>query len=173
VESLMKKIVILAMIALTVLSGISCAAGKKETPKAAAGSVFWLGWDQALAAADADAKVVDVYTEWCGWCKVMDEKTYSNQAVSELMRKSFVAVKLNAEGKSTVSYMGKSYTETELARSLNVNGYPTTIFLGSDGSVLEKASGYIEAPMFKRLLEYFDSDSYKSMSLDQYFSGKQ
>ena len=171
----MKKFTILAMIALAILSGNSCAGGKKEAPRAASGSLVWLDWDQTLAAADADAKfvVVDVYTDWCGWCKVMDEKTYSDPAVSELMQKSFVAVKLNAEGNKTVSYLGKGYTETELARSFNVSGYPTTIFLGSDGSVLEKIPGYIEAPIFKKVLDYFDSDSYKNTSLDQYITGKQ
>ena len=170
----MKKFTILAMIALAMTSSISCAGSKKETPKAAAGSVAWLAWDQAMSDAQSQGKfiVVDVYTDWCHWCKVMDDKTYSDPAVAGLMKESFVAVKLNAERDNTVNFKGKAYTEMDLARNFGVSGFPTTMFLASDGAVIGKIPGYIEAPVFKQILEYLTSGSYKSMSLDQYMSGK-
>lgn len=170
----MKKFTILAMIALAAMNSISCAGSKKETPKAAAGQVAWLGWDQAMTTAQEEGKfiVVDVYTDWCHWCKVMDDKTYADPAVAGLMKESFVAVKLNAERANTVNFKGRAYTEMDLARSFNVNGFPTTMFLASDGALIGKIPGYIEAPVFKQILEYLTSGSYKDMSLDQYLSGK-
>jgi len=170
----MKKSTILAMIAFAMLGSLSCAGSKKETPKAGAGSVAWMTWDQAMTAAQPEGKfiVVDVYTDWCHWCKVMAEKTYTDRAVADLMGEKFVAVQLNAERANPVNYQGKAYTEMELARNFNVSGYPTTIFLASDGTVLETIPGYIEAPVFKKILEYFNSGSYKNMNLDQYLSGK-
>lgn len=170
----MKKYIMLVMTALAMLSSISCAGSKKDAPKAAAGSVTWLAWDQAMTTAQEEGKfiVVDVYTDWCHWCKVMDDKTYADPAVTGLMKESFVAVKLNAERANPVNYKGKGYTEMDLARSFNVNGFPTTMFLSSDGDVIGKIPGYIEAPVFKQILEYLTSGSYKTMSLDQYMSGK-
>ena len=169
----MKKYMMVLM-SLSVLSSISCAGSKKETPKAAAGAVVWLAWDQAMSDAQSQGKfiVVDVYTDWCHWCKVMDDKTYSDQAVAGLMKESFVAVKLNAERANTVNFKGKAYTEMDLARNFDVSGFPTTMFLASDGTVIGKIPGYIEAPVFKQILEYLTSGSYKDMSLDQYMSGK-
>jgi uncharacterized protein YyaL (SSP411 family) len=170
----MKRYIMTVLASLAVLSSISCAGSKKETPKAAAGSVAWMAWDQAMTRAKEEGKfiVVDVYTDWCHWCKVMDEKTYVDPAVTGLMRESFVAVKLNAERTNQVSFKGKTYTEMDLARSFNISGYPTTMFLASDGTVLETIPGYIEAPVFKKILEYLASGSNKDMSLDQYLSGK-
>jgi thioredoxin-related protein len=169
----MKKYILMVLMSLAVMSSISCAGSKKETPKAAAGAVVWMAWDQAMTSAQEEGKfiVVDVYTDWCHWCKVMDEKTYVDPAVAGLMKESFVAVKLNAERENTVNFKGKAYTEMDLARNLGVNGYPTTMFLASDGTVIGKIPGYIEAPVFKQILEYLTSGSYKSMSLDQYMSG--
>ncbi|MBI4727862.1 DUF255 domain-containing protein [candidate division TA06 bacterium] len=171
----MKKLALLVIVSLAMLSSISCAGNKKEKPKAAAGSVAWLAWDQAMAAAQSEGKfiAVDVYTDWCKWCKVMDEKTYADPAVTGLMKESFVAVKLNAESANPVNFQGKTYTEMDLARSFNISGYPTTMFLASDGTVLETIPGYIEAPVFKNILDYFASNSYKNTNLDQYLSGKQ
>jgi thioredoxin-related protein len=170
----MKKNLILALIFLAAMGSVSCA-GKKDTSRAEAGPVAWLGWDQALASAQSGGKfmVVDVYTDWCHWCKVMDQKTYADPAVAGLMKKGFVAAKLNAEGKNIVNYQGQSYTEAQLARSFNVEGFPTTMVLASDGTVLQSIPGYIEAPVFGKILEYFDSGAYKNMTLDQYLSGKQ
>jgi len=170
----MKKYLMMVLASLAVLSSISCAGSKKETPKAAAGSVVWLAWDQAMSDAQSQGKfiVVDVYTDWCHWCKVMDEKTYVDPAVAGLMKESFVAVKLNAERANPVNFKGKAYTEMDLARNFDISGFPTTMFLASDGTVIGKIPGYIEAPMFKKILEYLTSGSYKSMSLDQYLSGK-
>jgi len=169
----MKKYILTVLMSLAMLSSISCAGSKKETPKSAAGSVVWMAWDQAMTSAQEEGKfiVVDVYTDWCHWCKVMDEKTYVDPEVAGLMKESFVAVKLNAERANPVNFKGKAYTEMDLARSFGVNGYPTTMFLDSDGTVIGKIPGYIEAPMFKKILEYLTSGSYKSMSLDQYMSG--
>lgn len=170
----MKKYLLMVLVSLAMLSSISCAGSKKETPKAATGPVAWQAWDQAMTSAQEEGKfiVVDVYTDWCHWCKVMDDKTYSDPAVAGLMKESFVAVKLNAERDNPVSYKGKDYTEMDLARSFNVNGFPTTMFLTSGGDVIGKIPGYIEAPVFKQILEYLTSGSYKTMSLDQYMSGK-
>ncbi len=70
-------------------------------------------FEDALAKAKSEDKIliVDVYTDWCGWCKKMDKEAYSNQDVKDLIAGSFVFVKLNAEGTGKIKYNGKTYTE--------------------------------------------------------------
>ncbi|MBP8765025.1 MAG: DUF255 domain-containing protein, partial [Ferruginibacter sp.] len=81
--------------------------------------------------------LIDMYTSWCGWCKVMDKKTYTNENVVAYINKKFYAVKFNAESKATLSFLGKDYAYNkkekihELAKKLAGYelGFPSTILL--------------------------------------------
>src|SRR5205823_2646934 len=71
-----------------------------------AGGVAWRAWNQGLAAAAGSGKpvIVDVYTDWCGWCKRMDRDTYGRAEVSDYVNRHFVMVRLNAESNERVTY---------------------------------------------------------------------
>jgi len=92
----------------------------------------------ALKTASADNKVivVDVYADWCGWCKRMDKLVYSDPKVAALGSEA-VFLKLNAEDRGE----GQQF-----ARQNGVRGFPTTIILDSKGSVINKVTGYIGSP---------------------------
>ncbi|MDP2808138.1 MAG: DUF255 domain-containing protein [bacterium] len=173
----MKKFLILALISLAMLSSISCAGSKKaekDDAKTAKAKAEWLAFDQAMEKAAADKKyvVVDFYTDWCKWCKVMDDKTYADPSVVTALKENFVIAKINGESPEKITYRGKTMSQSDFTMSMQVSGFPTTMFLASDGTVIGKIPGYIEAPVFKKILEYLTSGSYKSTSLDQYLSGK-
>jgi len=133
-------------------------------------------FNEALELAKSQKKkiIVDVYTDWCGWCKKMDKDAYGNKAVKELIFESFILVKLNAEGSGKNSYKGKAYTDSELAAYFQVSGYPTTVFLSSDGTIIEfkydnfgmnNLPGYYTADEFKKVLEFIKDDKYKDTDL--------
>lgn len=63
--------------------------------------------------------IIDVYTDWCGWCKVMDRETYSNEKVIGYLNKNFYAVKFNAESKAEVVLQIKSMHTTRLTMPMN------------------------------------------------------
>lgn len=86
-----------------------------------------------VARAEDKLVVVDVYTDWCGWCKKMDRTIYADPAIVALSREE-VFVKLNAEDDG----QGQQF-----ARQMRVRGYPTTIILNGQGKVLSVARGYI------------------------------
>ncbi|HYM01259.1 MAG TPA: thioredoxin family protein, partial [Blastocatellia bacterium] len=79
--------------------------------------------------------VVDVYTDWCGWCKKMDRTVYSDPRVASL-NNEVVFVKLNAEDRGE----GQQF-----ARQNRVNAFPTTIILDHKGSVINTVKGYIDS----------------------------
>jgi len=96
--------------------------------------------------------IVDVYTSWCGWCKVMEKETYSNDQVAAYINEKYYAVKLDAEGKDPIEWNGKKYgyiqqhKVNELAAYfLNGQmGYPTTVFFSSLDASPAPLAGYLK-----------------------------
>lgn len=90
--------------------------------------------DKAIAVARANhtVVVVDVYTDWCGWCKRMDKDIYTHPKIVSLSNR-FVFLKLNAED----SGQGSTF-----ARKNNVEGYPTTVIIDGNGKYLRSVPGY-------------------------------
>ncbi len=101
-------------------------------------------WEKNLATAMKKAKsknipiMIDIYTDWCSWCKELDKNTYSNNEVIETAKK-MISVKLNPE---------TSEEGQEIARKYGVQGYPAIIFINADGFVLENVGGYVEGEKF-------------------------
>lgn len=116
----------------------------------------WLGWNAGLkeAAATHRPVLVDVYTDWCGWCKRMDRDVYSRPEIRDYLARRFVVVRLDAESPDAATYEGRQHTGRSLAGRFRVSGYPTTIFLRESGEHLVNVPGYVPADRFLLLLRY-------------------
>lgn len=122
--------------------------------------------------------VIDVYTDWCGWCKRMDATTFEDPEVVRMMNDTFYPVKLNAEGKEDiiigdrtfrfVDNGGRGYHEVAVIVTKGQLAYPTVSFLDGSGKVLEAAPGYRPPDLFKRHLSYYRDGAYKTMTFDEY-----
>ena len=131
---------------------------------AAAADESGIGFDDGLAKAKEQDKnmIVDFYTDWCHWCKVMDEKTFSNKEISEKLKKSFVTVRINAEDRNaTATYRGTTYNNVELTQAFGVTGYPSLGFLEPDGDIITVIPGYIPPETFTHILDYIDKKMYE------------
>lgn len=85
--------------------------------------------------------LVDFYTEWCGWCKEMDKKVYSDDKVLEIIKKSYIPLKIDGDKNS------------DLVNKYGISGYPTTLILDKYGNELKRVVGYAEATNFSQMLE--------------------
>jgi thioredoxin-related protein len=130
----------------------------------------WMTFSEGLAHAKKSGKkvMVDVYTDWCGWCKKMDRDTYEDQTVSEYLGRYYVSIRLNAESAKTILYQAKSYTEQELAAAFGIRGYPSIIFLAYDGEPITVYPGYADASTFTTVLSYIAEEHYKTTAFQDY-----
>jgi len=132
-----------------------------------------LKWKR-LTAGMAEAKkanrkvLLDVYTDWCKWCKKLDEEVYAEPKVASYLGKNYVTIKLNAESTDTVTFQGKQSTEAELAQAFGVTGYPTIIFIDPQGEPIDKLGGFVNAEQFLPIIRFIGDDTYKTTSWDEY-----
>lgn len=140
----------------------------KPTPSA----VKWLTFDEGLLQAKNQNKklLVDVYTDWCGWCKKMDAEVYTDASVAGILKDHFIAVKLNAESNARLRYDDRVFTNAQFSQALGITGFPSTVFFRSDGKPITVVPGYVEADNFASILTYIGNDHYQSMSFDEFQS---
>jgi Thiol:disulfide interchange protein len=106
---------------------------------ASGGAIFWHRDPHEaanLASSGNKLIIVDVFTDWCGWCKKMDQEIYTDPRIAALSRED-VFLKLNAEDRSAGE---------EFARQAGVHRFPTTMILNSKGQVLDTKTGFMRTP---------------------------
>ncbi len=102
-------------------------------------------WKEVLSKSEKENKPIflDISTGWCGYCKKMKTKTYTDPHVAEFYNENFINVSIDAE-------KGEG---PELAKKYGANGYPSFVFLNSDGSISHMTSGYRSNKEFLKLGE--------------------
>ena len=143
-------------------------------------SIKWHSIDQAIELASQEPRllVIDVYTDWCGWCKRMDATTFSDPEVVEIMNEHFYPVKLDAEGKEDIVIGDRTFKFVDNGRrgyheiaAVVTRGrlsYPTISYVDAQGKVLEAAPGYKTADQFRVYLAFYAEGAYKDQSFDEF-----
>lgn len=114
--------------------------------------------------------MVDVYTGWCGWCKVMDANTFNNTIIAQYLNEKYYPVKLDAEQKEDIVIGDKTYKFIaqgtrgyhELAAAL-LSGklsYPSVVFLNEQIQIVHLEQGYVKAKPFDMILKYIGGNFY-------------
>ncbi|MBI3788327.1 MAG: DUF255 domain-containing protein [Ignavibacteriales bacterium] len=143
--------------------------GKAEESTA---ELSWKTFDEGIALSKSQNKkmLIDVYTDWCSWCKKMDKEVYTDANVKKILSAKFVLVKLNAESHKQLTYNGEKLSETEFASAIGATGYPTTVFFKSDGQPITLLPGYVDGNRFATILTFIGDDHYKTTTFEQYLA---
>src|SRR5210317_1659912 len=125
---------------------------------------------------------IDMYTDWCGWCKVMDKKTFTDPDIANHLNTNFYAVKFDAEGKENVDFKNQTfkfvaqgargYHELAAALMQGKMSYPTSVFLDENLNIISPLPGYQKPEQLNPILEFIGEDHYKTTNYEQFLSRK-
>lgn len=148
---------------------------RSATPASGEPKLDWLAFDAAAARASKEGKhvIVDIYTTWCGWCRVMDRETYGNPQVATYLAQNFVLAKVNGESSAKIHWKGREITERQFTREVGVAGFPTTFFLKPDLDVLGGVPGFIQPGDFMVYARYVSTRWYEKGKIQDYVKEEQ
>lgn len=148
--------------------------------------INWVSLEEAVELQKKKPKkiMMDVYTNWCGPCKMLDRDTFHNKDVVDYVNKNYYAVKFNAEGDESINFKDKTYTNPnydpakankrnsvhQLARYFSIRSYPTIVFLGEDGEFLTPVIGYKKPQQLELYLKLFKEGDYKNFKTQDDFT---
>ncbi|MGH7863915.1 MAG: thioredoxin domain-containing protein [Candidatus Binataceae bacterium] len=107
---------------------------------AANSPIRWQPWNDSAFALARKLKrplLIDIGAMWCHWCHVMDETTYADPKVIELLNRRYVPVKVDADERPDIDGFYQA-----AARAFSAGGWPLTCFADSDGNPMFIA-GYL------------------------------
>ncbi|QNJ97098.1 thioredoxin family protein [Constantimarinum furrinae] len=141
--------------------------------------IEWMTMNEALEAQKKAPKKIfmDVYTHWCGPCKLLDKNTFSDKKVINFINKNFYAVKFNAEGTEEITYQDFTYTNPNyqegrkgrnathfFADALKLRGYPSLVFFKADGELIQAIPGYKTPQQLEIYLKMIANDDYLKLT---------
>lgn len=161
---------------IVMLTAASAAGMSLSAAGQSAASINWLSLSEVEQLVQKKPKkvLVDIYTDWCGWCKKLDATTYRDPQVVEYINKNFYAVKFNPEKQQTITFKGKTYGMNGRNNAItpllmgSSRGYPTTTFLDEKLEVISPVSGYQNAEMMMNILRYVGENHYQSTDWNTY-----
>lgn len=151
-----------------------------------AGNIKWMSFEEAVqqlkkdkAAGKAGKKIfIDIYTDWCGWCKRMDKETFQKPHIASYLTKHFYPVKLDAEQKEIIEFAGRTfkfvpngrrgYHEFAAALLEGKMQYPTVVFLNEEVQLMQRIPGYLDVPTFDAILHYLAEENYNDTPWGDY-----
>lgn len=159
------------IIALTLAIAVMSVAPQQAA--AQGNEIEWMRWEAAVAhIGQQDKKVLlNIYTDWCTWCKRMDTITFNSEPIASYINNSFYPVKLNAEREAVIEYKGQTFEfvengkrgyhqfAAELLRGRM--SFPSVVFMDENGEVIQSIVGYKSPEEFEQILTYFAEDYYK------------
>ena len=136
--------------------------------------VNWMSWEDAMAASETSPKkvYVDIYTDWCGYCKKMDNSTFKDPAIVKYLNDNFYPVKFNAEQKKSITFNDTEFNYIqsgargvhELAYALlnGQLGYPAFVVLDEEFSRILISPGFKGADAVMMEMVFAADEKYKT-----------
>ncbi|MBX2827041.1 MAG: thioredoxin fold domain-containing protein [Flavobacteriaceae bacterium] len=141
--------------------------------------IKWMTMNEALEAQKEEPKHIfmDVYTTWCGPCKLLDRRTFADKNVIAFVNENYYPVKFNAEGTEEITYQDFTYTNPNyqperkgrnathfFADALKLQGYPSLVFFEKDGTLIQAVPGFKTPQQLEIYLKMIANGDYKALT---------
>ena len=142
--------------------------------------VKWIAFEKAIELHKGTPKklLIDLYTDWCGWCKVMDRETYGNAIIAGYINETYYPVKFNAEQKESIIFNGHTFKfmpsgrrgvhELAVALTGNQLSYPTTVFMDEELRIIQPISGYLKPQQMETIINFIGENYYKHTAWEDF-----
>lgn len=143
--------------------------------------VNWISFDEAYIKCKKNPRpiIIDIYTTWCGPCKMMSSQTFNNPDIANYINTNFYAVKFDAESKDSVKFDNYVFVSTDPANSKaphqfaasildNQLAYPSIVFLNNQIQRLDILKGFMPPKSFEPILNYYGSGDYQKIKWEEY-----
>lgn len=152
-----------------VLASIVIFLGCTTTPEPVS-NISWISLEEAQLKANEDGKkiLVNVYTDWCEFCKKLDNDVYPDSTVMQNLNKFYHSVRLDGESDDLITFNGVSMTKEDFAQELGVRSYPTILFIDSNGELILQINGYMPVNDFQNMLVYIGEEAYKKTEFHEF-----
>jgi thioredoxin-related protein len=183
-EIRMKKMKRIVLSTLVLVGLVSIMAVSIHSGRGAEGEVQWMTFEQAVEKSKTEKRkiFIDVYTDWCGWCKVMDKNTFSEPTIAKMLNEKFYPVKFNAEQREDVVFNGTTFKFIESGRSgyhqlaaallNNQMSYPTVVFLDEEFRMIHPLPGFQKPPQFHMIAQFIGENYYKTEKFETWQTTK-
>ena len=152
-----------------------------DQPSAPKATLKWYTWEEAVELNKTKPKkmFVDVYTDWCGWCKRMDKSTFADSSVTAYLNANFYPVKLNAEQKADVQFNGQNFKYMDSGNGRGVHalaysllegnlGYPSYVYLNEKYERIMISPGYKEPKDILKEFKFAFEEHYNKTTWEKY-----
>jgi len=135
--------------------------------------IKWISWEEAVELNQHEPRkvIVDVYTDWCGWCKKMDMATFQHPDVVQYVNEHYYAIKFDAEFKGDIEIKDHVYQYVkqsprgyhQLAAEIIFGrlSFPTIVFMDESLDVIQPIPGFKNHQDFEMIMRYFADDYHK------------
>ncbi len=143
--------------------------------------VKWLSFDDASVEMQQKPKkiIIDVYTDWCSWCKKMDQTTFADPVIAAYMDKFYYSVKFNAESDDSLVFKGRTFKNPNPTDARSVHqfakavlqgklSYPSYVLMDENFNIVQVIVGYKSPEQLEPVLHYFQTESYKTTKWPDY-----
>jgi len=142
--------------------------------------VKWYTFEEAVELNQKEPRkiFIDVYTDWCGWCKKMDANTFTHPTIAKILNEHYYAVKFDAESRDTIVFAGQQFINEgssnrsphQLAVALlqGKMSYPSVAYMNENNQLLTAVPGYYTPERLESILRFFAEDAFKSKSFEEF-----
>lgn len=177
----MKNLTFFLMLFFVLWQPCFISAQAKEPSSGKESPIKWYSFEEAYKKNKKNPKkiFIDVFTDWCGWCKKMDAETFTDPTIAKYMNKHFYCVKFDAERKDTIVLDGQVFVNPNPTGKRSTHklafdllggnlSYPSYVFLNENGQKLSVVGGYQKAKDFEGVLHYFGDNAYLKSTWEDY-----